>query len=407
MNELMTNYKRTFYVFKDENKKFKTPEACILDFHKDFQQWCDELRNNDIFKINYKNYYSHDSAVTLAFKMLANKMYKDFEKIEYDEHRLHGTCTNGGLVKLKDCYKDRIYKMYGYDFIAEYPTNLASEELKIPIGRPKGFIHTVIPEKFELGIYRVMIVSEDKEFIKLFCFNEDHTYTDISLNFALECAKRFKISVSFMDDGEQNAFIYDKWVTDKEIFGEWYDKLYRLKMKFPKNQLLKFLFSSLWGHLMHCSEEYVKACDLDKYEQNANYEFMGFYGTGKGRRWIFHKTNELYKYNIRFKPWLASMSRVKIAKVILDGDNLKSFVRVCCDGVVFINPIDNEKFDKLKVEDKSTGYMYFKSCNRRPIIFEETQQILEMDEMNRMQDRITELSEQYKLYGKRVLGITL
>lgn len=377
--EEFNNTDRIFYVldpFRKFDENYYFDDECLKTFATMFHEWCNELETDKDFKIMYNNYYTHNTAVTLTFKRLANKVYESFERIKIMEHMLHGMCFNGGLQRLVKKYVNQEIQCYTYDFSAKYPSIMSSDEFLIPITKPKGYILTDIPTKFELGIYHVNIKCKDKNFRKIFSFSKNDYYTNISLNFALKYKERFGITIEFIQDGDQNAFIYDKYVKGSEIFGTWFEQLIKLKQKYPKNGLVKHLTSSLWGHIIHPKVIRAKPEDLDKYKNNDKFALKDMHGK-VDRTYDFYDLDNLYNFNIRIKPFVTSQARCDIAEVILDGDNMDYFVRAQTDSATFTREIDYKKFTGLRPEEKSTGMIHWTHVNcYRKLTMEEQYEIL-------------------------------
>jgi hypothetical protein len=104
----------------------------------------------------------------------------------------------------------------------------------------------------KLGYYRVEITCDNKDFLKLFVFSKDHVYTSYSIDHARKHQKEFKVNIELIQDDAPNAYIYndDDLIKASSIFSRWFFKMKELKKAFPKNMLVKHLFSSLWGSLI-------------------------------------------------------------------------------------------------------------------------------------------------------------
>lgn len=100
------------------------------------------------------------------------------DPITYEEDLIHFRTNNGGLTHLADNYKNKTIQTYGYDFTSNYPSLMASEELLIPTTKPVEIILEELPKRkhIKLGIYRVKITSDDKDFLKVFSFSKFHYY---------------------------------------------------------------------------------------------------------------------------------------------------------------------------------------------------------------------------------------
>jgi hypothetical protein len=357
--------KKIFYLLDSyrEDKSNGITEDEFRYMCKEFNTHATQLFKNDIMKINYTNYHGNNNAVSFTYKRLAGKKYEQFKKITYAEHDLFEECFNSGLIKLNKKYKDRFKKCYGYDFTANYPALMSSEQMQIPTGEPKGEIFKKIPKTFKLGIYHCKITSDDENFEYIFCKSQKDYYTNITLNYLLEIKEQFNIKMEMIQDEDYNAFIYDEYITGKEIFGKWYDKIIELKNKFPNNKLIKHISSSLWGHMIHMNK--IRAYNDDEiktYLSDPKYEIHELSLNGKNKYYEFINKENLYTYNMRIKPFVTALGRVNIAKVIVD--NIDNFVRACVDGIVLKKQIDHTKYEGLREDDKTTGKICFHNCMR-------------------------------------------
>jgi hypothetical protein len=78
------------------------------------------------------------------------------------------------------------------------------------------------------------------------------------------------ITIELVQDGKPNAYLYGK--TEKDgihkasyYFKRLYKKLMECKDRFPKNQLVKFICSSLWGHSCQFNVKMLKTKPLMKF----------------------------------------------------------------------------------------------------------------------------------------------
>jgi hypothetical protein len=357
------------YENKDENENLlpMTDENLLLFAH-DFQEWIKQLANNDTLKIVYTKYYTHYAATEFTFKRLCKGLYENFESITSEEDKLFDKCHNGGHTYFG---KAGVYECFGYDFTANYPTIMASEKLKIPTKKYTEYILNELPNrsKIELGIYKVKISSENEDFKKVFSFSKKHHYTDTSLKFAIKHKKRFDVKIELIKDGETNGYIYHEYTTGDKIFKNWFDTLLNLKKQFPKNKLVKNILSTLWGTITHkqtinktyeqIGKEGIKidvdVVIIDKIKKGSNDD---------NEYYILAPMNDMYRYNIRIKPFLTAMARVNIANVTMENDNVDYLIRTQTDGSVFTKEIDCTNFDGFIPEEKTTGTIKWMHVNK-------------------------------------------
>ena len=365
-------YPRHFHVFKGyENDDKKMDDKCLMNFVNDFKKWNDELLKYDI---NYIKSFSHFLSVQHEFDRLTNNSHEKFDKITLDEYHLFQKCFNGGHSYLS---QPGTYDCHGYDFIANYPSILASSDLKIPTTEYTEYTLKSLKKRkdIELGIYRVKITSDNKEFLKVFSYSSENHYTDTSLKFAMKHKKQFDVNIELIQDGHTNAFIYHDYVTGDVIFKNWFDTLIKIKEKCKGNKLIKHIMSSVWGLITHTTKitKTYEAIIKENIKIDEDYFIYS-------RNFVNHDDNEeeyyelismknIYKYNLRIGPFLTSIARKKLADVILMDDNIDYLIRTQTDNATFSKPINISYIYDLEKEDKTTGKInfvnrntYFKVC---------------------------------------------
>jgi hypothetical protein len=298
----------------------------------------------------------------------------DIDPIEYEWIE---SCNNAGL---RYCKKGK-YECYGYDYSSQYPSILTSESFAIPT--QGGKLRTIkslseITDKYEVGYYKVKITSNDERFNKIFAYSSKHVYTQISIYLAVHCKEKeqFDVNIEIIDE-ENNCYVYGKNRKDNItkgsiIFGKWYRYLFKLKEQFPKNKLVKYMTSALWGRLaehrrLFKTDEEIVQENLDvalKYNVNHKY-YIRNVTKNKQHEDLCEIVNckNPYYYNIaRLKPFLLDKSRYLTAKVALKYIN--DVVRICVDNVTFDTQHDDVEYHtntfKLVKEDKTTGLIQFR-----------------------------------------------
>ena len=242
---------------------------------------------------------------------------------------------------------------------------------KIPSKISKERKISVLPKHLQHAVYRVVIKSNDKNFLKIFKINESNFYT----HFDIQLARRFLIkypkslTIELIKDRKYNALVYykDDLIDSHEIFGRWFKVVTRMKQELPENGLVKHLSSSLWGtlsksiHFYHSVENMVLENDNDN---NENLEIIDIKFVKEKQFMIcIDKTKGFYKTNFRIKSFLTSYCRCKIANIILNNDLIENVIRIHTDGVILDKPFDfPEEFEFLP-EYKTTGKVKFKNVN--------------------------------------------
>jgi hypothetical protein len=224
-----------------------------------------------------------------------------------------------------------------------------------------------LPSDIQLGFYRVKITSDHKHATKLFSFCKTHTYTSISLKHAIELQEEFNFKIDLIVDGKPNAYIYPPGIRASKVFGVWCDRLFKIKMKFPKNKLIKHLLSSLHGSLSR-SNNLIKTSEQIEQERlkvstdnNSDYKIVDYIYNDDKEVYKLQSMIEPYRYNFRLKSFLTAYGRVKIAEVALT--NIENVIRIQTDGIVFNKQV-KLNFPLLIKDDKTTGLIKWVHVNQ-------------------------------------------
>jgi hypothetical protein len=393
---------------------------CSLDglkkYRDDFNTWSLELKDIDnAMSINYKKYYNHESAVLCIFGMRSTKYLKsmNMENITFNEFCIYEMCNNGALMTLSSVYNDKTVKSFGYDYSSYYPTLLSSnfhtsqykkvgqsfmdDDFKIPI--KQGKLSTIRLKfhkvdfdysKLKYGIYKCVIKCENQDFKKVFAFNKNNCYTHYDIKFACKYRTEYGINIR-LELGEDNALIYEEedLIYSHDIFKDWYYDLSKLKKAYPKNKLLKHVFSSLWGSLIRFEREFIEgdeiynidASDIDSKENTAykiiNEKYYKCDNNDLECKTLYEciKSDKPYSNNLaRLKPFFTSFSRVNIGELCIKENILNNVIRVHTDNITLNKPYDfttHLKYYPLP-EDKTTGTFLWKNVNKYPSYNEKT-----------------------------------
>ena len=167
---------------------------------------------------------------------------------------------------------------------------------------------------------------------------------------------QFKFKLQLIQDGSPNAYLYDSIIKSSEIFGKWYEILQKLKVKFPKNKLIKQLGSSMWGVMCERQQKFVSdkelRVNLEKYKHMKIARTAEYGEREEDDHIMYHylyDPKKPYKYNIRFKSWLNAYCRNEIAEFAMI--DIANVIRIHTDSVTFLQPqeYDNKLF-KLEVK---------------------------------------------------------
>jgi hypothetical protein len=296
----------------------------------------------------------------MTFKRLCKGKYEDHEPIDATESKWIEATHNGGLTYCNS----GVHNSFGYDFSAFYPTLMGQYKFILPHKKGTEQFITEIPDKILLGFYRVKITSEHKHATKLFAFSPDHVYNNISLSHAFELQEEYNFEIELIIDDKPNAYIYPNGVRSSTIFGVWVDKLSKIKLKYPKNKLIKHLLSSLWGTLSQTNNIFKTWDEIEqeglKIGMGSGYDYKIIDYKAEKDYYKLQCMAEPYRHNIRLKSFLTAYGRVKIAEVAQT--NINDCIRIHTDGIVFNKPM-KEKFIGLIKEDKTTGKINWKGVN--------------------------------------------
>ena len=360
-----------FHLFKEDEQS----NAGLLIYKEKFNKWSSELEKNGIV---YNKYYNHFSATELTFNRFSASspalLNHSFENVSLDEFLFTEDCFNGGLIYLNPEYKNTTANSFGYDYSSFYPNILVGEELKIPTKQGKTIkLESLNFENLKYGMYRVIITCENEQFKRIFGFSRQNTYTHFSLEFANKYKNEFGVNIELKTDCEYNAIVYEKedLVSSKDIFKNWFNKLYALKSKCKDNQLLKRLLSSLWGSLTKCEKYYFndeqdEALDDDEAGQYVRVNETYYYHEGEIiTRYECVKKTKPYKFHYgRIKAFLLSVSRNVVGELIMDNKLLENVVRINTDGIVLNQEYDFSDLPYYpKPEDKTTGLIKWNNVN--------------------------------------------
>jgi hypothetical protein len=337
-------------------------------FANDFDIWVKQLQDTNLpLNIYYEKYFHHSDAVMLTFKRLCSGLYENHTPITRIENKYWSMCFNGGLMYCnpQECIS------FSYDKSSYYPRILADSNFEIPICEGSDHHILELPKILKCGIYRVKITCDDENFKKIFAFSKNSAYTHYSLRTALKYQKMFNVDIKLIIDEEPNAYIYDNVTTGDKIFKKWFDTLYKIKQRYPKNKLVKHLLSSLWGQLSYknCfrqSLEQINDNQLDvSLAMDSDYMITKHVVYEDREYYELQNNKNPYKNNIRLKPFIVSYGRYLMTDIIME--NIEAVVRVQTDSVTFNTSMDDiikSKYKDMVPEAKSSGLINWENVNK-------------------------------------------
>ena len=349
-------------------KGFEATDEGLMKFRSELIRWNEELKNNDILTIDWFKYYTNFQAVEMTFKRLCKGKYENIESIDATESKWIESTHNGGLTY---CNAGE-HQSFGWDFSSFYPTSMAQYHFIMPHKQGTEHIITEIPVDIALGFYRVKITSDHKHATKLFAFCKTNTYTSISLQHAMELQEEFNFKIDLIVDDKSNAYIYPKGIRSSTVFAVWCDKLYKVKLLYPKNKLIKHLLSSLHGSLSRSNNiirtyAQVEAEGLKiSIDDSSDYKIIDYVCNDDKEYYKLQDMKNPYRYNFRLKSFLTAYGRVKIAEVAQT--NLNNGIRIQCDGIVFNKEV-KLNFPLLIKDPKTTGTILWENVNKYSDIF--------------------------------------
>lgn len=361
--EILPEKRRTFEMLNFDD--LEANDKDLKKFKDLFYRWCYQLRFKppcEGASILYSTYYCHNTAVQYTFKDLCD--FDDHEPILRIEYEWFEKCCNAGIQYLK--MKDYWVTCYGYDFKNQYGLAMNSE-YKIPTKPGKEVILESLPKRKHLkpGFYHVKIECYDDDFKKLFAFSKDNVYLDIQLAFAMKHKKRFGIKINLCKLNEVNAYLYDEddMVSLNSICSKWFDIMVALKKEFPKNRLVKNMFSTTWSRMNQANTliktyKQIQEENLNAgFSEKADYLIVKHVKTETKDYYKLLKKEKPYKFDIRFKPWITAIARLITANAILEC-GVDKVVRVHTDGICL-----NQEFKfsdpNLIQEGKTTGKIHW------------------------------------------------
>ena len=344
--------------------------------------------DND-YKCKGKTFYrSHkNNTITFLKRLLKTKKesgkkseykFSHYDPVHWCEYKWYKLCANGGLTYLRAVGK--YYNCYGQDFSMSYPTDMSEISFMIPSKEGQEKTLSKLPDQsryISYGIYRVRIESDDENFKQVFKFSKYHGYTHFSLRFAFEMAKTMKIKIELIQDGEPNAYIYDKscLIHGNELFGNWYHRILDMKTDLPANGIVKLLSSSAWGHinelsvihktgeqLLAMTAEGIKIGNIDNYEDCQYVIVHEKFCRDTILFQLVDLNKPVYKIPIRLLPFITSFSRAKMGNLIKKYNLFDKVIRIQTDSITFSeNP--NLSVKGFEFDKKISGDLEFKSLN--------------------------------------------
>lgn len=355
-------------------------------FRTDFNKWNEEMKSlypeNNYHHFNPKNYSNNHLMVKCLFDKYSSKLIKQLgiQEISKTEAKYQESTYTAGIIQL---FKTGLSDCYGYDFSGYYQNIMGNKSINfyIPIKEGKEKKYTLgdlcviyrknknreTHEKLPFGYYFVSIKSTHPDVKKVFAFSEDNCYTHTSLIFALQYKNLYKFEIEMLDL-EYNSLIYDKKdiIKASDLFGEWFEIVSIYKKAFPKNKIIKYLGSSLWGKLSMFNrqfitiEEWEQRDDIGSSINDKETYYVKEHHNNKSIE-IINRTN-MYKNNLaRLKSFITAYARDYVGRMIITEKIHDKVIRIHTDGITLLEPHEFKLEYKPIPEKKSTGWIYWNS----------------------------------------------
>lgn len=346
-------------------------EDHLKKYAKLFETWRQELLVEKIDILQERELYL---LVTRVFFNFCKFKIRDMPQITLTEYNWFNKLNLSSAMYFDETIKDIPTNSYSYDYKSFYPKTMSSKNFIIPNCEGVETKLDKLPEikNLKCGIYNVVISSENPDFKKVFSFSKSHHYTDVTIKYAIKNQDKFDVKIELQTDGKFNCLLYDTTISGDKIFGEHFEALNKIKTKYPKNKLAKFLLSSLSGHLARTNYKNILGDDYENYdisskvETDSEYLVIGHTISLSGYDYfkILNKKRP-YHYNIRLYPWLISFTRNRT--YLLAQESLEDCIRIQTDSVAFKKPMTfNQSFfgpNVLAPEEKSTGFIKWSNIN--------------------------------------------
>lgn len=290
-------------------EEIKNPKYNMIEHHKDFCNKAKILKQKSEGKLNLFKTGTFTNAALNYFDFLSK--YKAPEPILLDETKWLQASTMGALMRAEK-YQGTLYI---YDFVSFYPSIMSNKLQLFPVKRGQEI--TMTKEEFgvsklKYGMYRCIITGVNK---KLFMYNEDNYYT----HFDISNAKLQKGKVELIEDGEPNAWTYERsdLLTGHQLFKPFIDGLF--KLKFDKVPYAKEILNCLWGALCE-TQKFKKDLSPTEGEYNIpeNHSVTRVKELKDGTlklEWVNNET--IFKTNYaRIKPFLLARGRYIMSQAI-------------------------------------------------------------------------------------------
>ena len=364
------------YKYFEAFKSYDASHDGLIKYKYDFEIW-----NNEIKLLQYSEKECHKHAVLSTFLRVSTNLINSLNipYIKYLEYKFYEKCYNGALISLDEQHINKLIYSYGYDYSSYFPNLLSISDFEIAISEGREIkINELNYDNLQYGIYNCSITTKNTKFNKVFAFSKNSYYTHYDILFAYNNKEKFDIEIKLNTSCNYNALVYDKTIKSSKIFKPWYNLLTTYKSQFPKNKLVKHLFSSLWGYLIRFNGRYFtedEIIDLDvSYEHDEHEtEYKIIDETRKVNKngcinttFLCIKTNaKLYDREMaRIKPFFTAFQRNFIGQMIIDENIIDKLIRIHTDGIVLK---DEHDFTHLNYypnpEDKTTGLILWYNCN--------------------------------------------
>jgi hypothetical protein len=192
---------------------------------------------------------------------------------------------------------------------------MSDKKSSFSLSAPEDFIlnDDDYADLYPYGLYRAKISGYDP---RLFFHNAENHYTHLEMT----RAKQLGYKIRMIDDGEYNVALYEKRISGKLLFGQYFKNLYPFKTCVnvetgERNPLVKKMMNVLWGALAERDRKYYTNNDKTSFEVADLISGVVKIFERGGKDEIETKGEYLRGY-ARLAPFITAYGRVNISRLV-------------------------------------------------------------------------------------------
>lgn len=361
ISNLKFSSKHIFVKFTKNNlKTFFTKEELtenenrsLKELYERFIMVADELKEKTD---GYINLYTSGT----NFKQLSQHLWSKTLKFKYNTKPVNAiekkfVKQTGGLIFCKGEYEGPCFE---YDINSSYQYTSCLSSVMFPIDEPVYGIFDQSKyikdgkEYYPFGFYIAEVKKTgNKDTDTLFRFDGTNNYTHIDLN----RAKELNLEINHTENGEANCAIYNELITGKELFDEYYKKMFALQSnetlsKSSKN-VIKRLRNVLWGSLCETNKGYAHPENGVTKFDDINNDILFMHpskNAGETYEIVYVPKNKYYLHEFaRIGPFLTANARNYLSRQVEKHNTDNNILLSHTDSIFSKTPLDIETGDKL------------------------------------------------------------